>query len=1462
MIRYVTGDMFEYPAHARVNTVNCVGVMGKGIALLFKTRYPDMFRQYATVCESKELQPGTAFVWKAEDLADEEAIIVNLPTKVHWRDPSKYEYVAKGLRWLREYLIRERIASITVPALGCGNGGLEWTLVQPFIDEWLGDIDTEVLVFPPHTTGEHEFVRDAIDQGPLLSIFADQLDGEKQYEAARSLTWRLVSRFGAESTLGYTLSRNARVFDPQELLDRVSTCGLSIEKLKPSQLVSRFRAHLQGHLAKPAVTVIFSKDEILLDRLSREADDFPRRGLHFIRFAELSDALVQRLRRSGFEAIGVNLETKELHWELLGVPLQPTREPVETAPSTCPGNPPEKTIKSEPVTAIPSANQREPMTDKPRLIERAFPLKQASLTSVHEKNVRHGHISTLHIWPARRPLAACRAALLAVLLPDPGTPEDRQKLCERIGGKVVQRTERKKMPNGSIVERVKEEVEGGVLGWLGTEPKSGGRKAIEAYRTQAQHREKELAWFREQIKKAYGGRMPRVLDPFAGGGAIPLEAMRLGCEATAVDINPVAWFILKCTLEYPQKLAGKTHPLPDFILEDQAFMEDFYQAHPHLVGRTKRTKKQQLEAQNDLFESLKEDSGRAPRADLAWHVRAWGRWVLNQARKELAQYYPTYADFEPLDMKHPKPYEKQAMRLIPTKEDGTPDIGALNADFSEEYLRDKKNPRWVAKPTVAYLWARTVKCKNCRATVPLLKTRWLCKNDRKRVLLTMKPNADMTGAEFGVQASVPAQGGNAAQKREHDKRLGAGTMSRSGTQCPCCGMFMTMEDIRIEGKAGRLGVVATVVVTESQTSKEYRLPTEHELDCAAKTENQLDRVFADIPFGLPNEPTPAGGGRGAARAFSIQGYGLMRWRDLFSSRQLLALGTLVRQLRRVATVNEASLPPDWRDAVAAFLVILFDKTADYNSTVCTWHNSGEKIGHTFARFALPITWDVAELATINQVGGSIFAQLDWVARYIDTALDAFKASPSVTVTRRSATQAQGGRLDAIVTDPPYYDAIPYSDCMDFFFVWIKRIIHGTPLEGEGWLNAETSPKWNHEENDGELIDDDSRHGGDSKVSKQTYEDGMARAFIACEKSLHDDGRLVIVFAHKHPNAWETLVSAIIRAGFIVDGSWPIQTEMGNRMRGMNSAALSSSVWLICKKRLVIARPGWDNIVMEEMRVNIRERLREYWDAGIRGPDFVWAATGPALEAYSKHPIVKKANAASEIMGVGEFLTNVRRMVVDFVVGQVLTGKDEDSDMAAVDRMDAPTAYYLLHRHDFGLDEAPAGACILYATACGLSDRDLESVWDLVSHTGSASNNDEDEEEPDPDTDAEVEDNGDSGSKIKLRTWAQRKRRSMGYEAPSGRPIPLIDRVHRLMHLWRAGDVHKVDDYLDDNGLRRQELFRRFVQSLIELSSAGSEERSLLESLSNHIQAKGATVPDAQTRIAFEDKGPTDSGEEH
>ena len=269
------------------------------------------------------------------------------------------------------------------------------------------------------------------------------------------------------------------------------------------------------------------------------------------------------------------------------------------------------------------------MTSNPkRLIEVAFPLKQASLDSVHEKNVRHGHISTLHIWPARRPLAASRAALIATMLPDPGDADKRKALLERMAGRVVEKIERKRL-NGRTIEKVKEVTEGGILHW--------GRE-----------NGPDLQWFRDEIRRAYGGRAPRVLDPFAGGGAIPLEAMRLGCEVTAMDINPVAWFILKCTLEYPQRLAGQARPLPAFALKDRDFMQSFLKAKgfkgPRLQTQLDRLGHGNGEGQ---LEAMPHD-GPVTKADLAWHVRAWGRWVLARARRDLAAYYPTYADFQPM----------------------------------------------------------------------------------------------------------------------------------------------------------------------------------------------------------------------------------------------------------------------------------------------------------------------------------------------------------------------------------------------------------------------------------------------------------------------------------------------------------------------------------------------------------------------------------------------------------------------------------------------------------------------------------------------------------------------------------------------------------------------------------------------------------------------------------------------
>ena len=1078
------------------------------------------------------------------------------------------------------------------------------------------------------------------------------------------------------------------------------------------------------------------------------------------------------------------------------------------------------------------------MTDR-RLIEAAFALRQVSVDSVHEKNVRHGHISTLHIWPARRPLAASRAMLLATLLGDPGTEEGRRRLLRRMAGTVEDVA-------GRGGEEAKE-TRGGILHW-------GRESALDGA--------DELDRFRAEVREAFGGRAPRVLDPFAGGGAIPLEAMRLGCEAVAADLNPVAWFLLRCTLHHPRRLAGRQRPLPAFALGDRGFLGAFLKAKGVRRPAALREALARLghgDGEPVQGTALTDATSPASRADAAWHLRAWGRRVLAAARRALAARYPTYAEFEPVRRKgHRRSapaagtarWRHRARRLLQPDEHGRVSTAALNAEFDSLYLENDGNPRWVAKPAVAYLWARTVRCGGCRDEIPLLKTRWLCKKPKKRIRLTLEPQSDGAGVEFRIEHEVPEGEGNPAQRREHDRALGEGTMSASGARCPACGAIATTKDIRTEGRARRLGERMTAVVVEGQAGKEYRLPTAGELDAARIDRAELDALYARVPFGLPDEAIvgerPSPNSRGAS---GLPRYGFDTWRTLFTDRQLLALGTFVQAIRGAVERMDGAPPVDrqaataitaddgpetWREAFAAYLSCAASKFADYSSAICSWHNGGEKLRNTFARFALPMVWDYCEVNPLADTTGGFPASVEWVSRVLEHLDAAVAEAPAPTVVLQSATASAaptGGPFDVICTDPPYYDAIPYSDLMDFFHVWLRRTLHGVSPDVDAAFAAPLGPKWDAEADDGELVDQPGRFGADGAKSRQTYEDGMRRTFRCCHDALRDDGRLVLVFANKQPAAWATLVTALIREGFVVHASWPIQTEMRNKVAG--GARLSSSIWLVCRKRPVAARPGWDNRVLADMQATVAERLRAFWDAGIRGPDFVWAATGPALEAFSRHPVVRKADEPGERLTVDEFLRRVRRMVVGFVVSRLLR------DDGAAGELDDPTTYYLLHRKDFGLAPAPAGACILYALSCNVSDADLAGRLDLLAGTGGS-------------TAADGDDDSASGRDVRLKTWSQRRARDLGELAADGRPPPLIDCVHRLMRLWKSGEQSRVDAYLEARGLWRHEIFARVVQAVTELAERGSEERATLESIQTHIRTHGGVSGPQPARLDYGD----------
>lgn len=939
-----------------------------------------------------------------------------------------------------------------------------------------------------------------------------------------------------------------------------------------------------------------------------------------------------------------------------------------------------------------------------RLIEEAFPLKKVSKDSKHEKNVRHGHISTLHIWPARRPLAACRAVTIATLLPDPtDAPEAMKKEYTRLSGSPLPDKQREYLCNDLISSLTRWGDENGHGDW---DEKDRKGRWLNKFRIA-----------RELICMAYNGRPPKVMDMFAGGGAIPLEAMRLGCEAIANDYNPVAWFILKCTLEYPQRLAGKTYPLPDLNLDERPDLKN---------------------------------------GDLADHVRLWGQWVLENARRDLDQYYPVIDE----------------------------------------------------KPTVAYLWARTVLCQDpkCGGTVPLLKTLWVCKKAEKtlpdtpenrkrpdflrikktknqtRVIINGKralklcPDSDTKRVHFEIIAPKDADD------------VGEPTMSGTTATCPFCCSPQPGDHIKKCGHEGKLKAQMTAVVYQEKHGKEYRPPTQREINAAEISKETLEAIADEIPHGMPDEPMPGP----KALGFVVPLYGFKKWSDLFTPRQLLALMTFVKWTRAAQKkMKKVGYLPEWIEAIESYLGILTNRLVNYTSTICIWETNAGEIKQTFIRFALPMTWDFAESNPLYNQNRYYRGAIDSAERFLAKTLSGLQSdSPLPNVANSSAQNLINYTAEAIITDPPYYDAIPYADLSDFFYVWFRRSIGNRFPDA---FSESLTPKLD------ELIQHSGRFNDSKKEAKAFYEEGMAASFRAAHNSLRDDGRMVIVFAHKDPDAWETLTTAMIDAGLVVTASWPIDTEMRGGVRNFNRASLATSLWLVCRKRPTSARVGYYNKIRSDMQERITERLRYFWDAGIQGPDFVWAAIGPALEYYSRYKEVRQQTGKP--FTVSQFLTEVRRIVTDFALGQILGG-------ASTEALDEWTRYYLMHRKHFGPGDAPVGECILLAQGYGLSLDDLTAARIGILKKAS------------------------SGSALRLLGYSDRGSDRVGQPHPSG-GLPMIDMIHRIMNLWDAGNQAEISTYLTEHGLRENPLFRSVVQALIEMSPQGSEERSRLEAIINY-----------------------------
>ena len=754
--------------------------------------------------------------------------------------------------------------------------------------------------------------------------------------------------------------------------------------------------------------------------------------------------------------------------------------------------------------------------DCKRLAEVDFPIAEVSKHAAREKSIRHGHPSTLHLWWARRPLASSRAVLMALLLPDPcdaHCPEAFKQQAREILREVRQ-------PPTDDAELRK------ALLWFIASFANWDMAAHPVY----------LRVGRNLVKAAHGEEAPLVVDPFAGGGSIPLEALRLGCEAFASDLNPVACLILKVMLE-------------DIPRHGPALAEE---------------------------------------------LRRVGGEIKRQAERELADLYPADPDGE------------------------TP---------------------------IAYLWARIVRCEapNCGAEIPLMRSFWLCKKPRRKWALRHRIERSK-GAPPNVEFEV------FEPKAEGD--VCGGTVTRAKATCLCCGVVLPPERVRaqlaaqrggadviFDGEGRRTGgarMTAVVTLRPGVKGRHYRLPTDADYEAVRRSQTRLADILGEWERGgkqglcpVPDEPLPPIGTLG----FRVQRYGMLQWGGLFTARQKVALVELGAQIRKAQPTRE----------IVTALGLATSKMADFNSGIARWAAPRETSAATFGRQALPMIWDFCETCPTGNSTGALEGAVGYGAEFAK---------------RFSGSSGQVQQDDAInhplpdqaagvwFTDPPYYDAVPYADLADFFLVWLKRTLSDHPLLRDPFdPDNPLSPKIS------EAVQDEIKQADGRPKDREWFEETMAKAFAEGRRVLHEDGIGSVVFAHKTTEGWEALLSGVIRGSWTITGSWPIATERPGRLRSQESAALATSVHLICRPRPENAPVGDWADVLRELPVRVGDWMERLQGEGIRGADLVFACVGPALEIFSRYRAVETAEGRE--VGLPEYLEKVWEVVGRTALQQVL-----------------------------------------------------------------------------------------------------------------------------------------------------------------------------------------------------------------
>lgn len=781
-----------------------------------------------------------------------------------------------------------------------------------------------------------------------------------------------------------------------------------------------------------------------------------------------------------------------------------------------------------------------------RLAEVDFPIAVVSKHSAREKSIRHGHPSTLHLWWARRPLAACRAMLLGLLLPDPCDPHCPEdfKIKAR---EVLPRVQGNPGPEDRDLRK-------GLLKFIG-DFSNWDLSTNQAY----------LEVSRGLVKAAHPEETPLVVDPFAGGGSIPLEALRLGCETFASDLNPVACLILKVMLE-------------DIPRRGSEFAEE---------------------------------------------LRRVGKEMKEIAEKQLAQFYPVDPDG--------------------------------------------------SKP-IAYVWARTVKCEspNCGAEIPLLRSLWLCKNpNRKRALRykIIREKSKVPIIEFQIF------------EPEAEMEVQTGTITKAKATCICCNSVLPPERVRaqltaqhggadviLDEKGNRIGgarMLAVITLRSETQFLQYRLSIPQDYEAVLKAKHSLKVIGTEpLPSGLsrvPDEPLPKEREKGNS-GFRVLLYGMKTFGDLFTARQKMALLTINEIANSANIKNEAK---------RELLSIVLSRCSSFWSSLNTWVNSGEFVGNVFGRQALPIVWDFVEVVPTTTTSGGLDGAIDWVSRVVGIWP---KGSTYGQVQIADATQPPlpEQTCDLWFTDPPYYDAIAYGDLSDFFYVWLKRSLQGHDLLHDPYdLSNPLTPKAQ------EIIKDPNRKINEHPKDGVFFETSMARVFYEGRRVLKNDGLGCVVFAHKSTEGWEALLSGIIKGGWTITGSWPIATERPGRLISQESAALATSVHLVCRPRPKDAPIGDWGEVLQELPKRVGDWMERLQSEGIRGADLVFACIGPALEIFSRYSKVETAEGRE--VGLPEFLEKVWEVVGRTALEQVLgtaEAKARNSTAGALEEDARLTALFL------------------------------------------------------------------------------------------------------------------------------------------------------------------------------------------